>query len=394
MKNSVNTQRILVSLLVICSLNFFLAKFATAGLLKNAAYAYLLLSIIASFPFFFRKEGGFVLPVQLICLGVLLSIVMATAYWSQSLSYASSTIPYLVWFVFFLLLALEFPIAELEKIILAFGILYLVLFFFQFTHNSTVYFGYVEEFKQDRGVTRINFPGAGIFFLAFFVSLVKFLNKEKFNWPYLIFLMAGVIATVLQVTRQSIAVILIISLYHVIRNVTPLQRIMVASGAVLIIVVAVNSSNPISKGLLETQKETVGEGDNYIRILAARYFISDFSPNTITRILGNGFPNNNSTYGQHVVDLQQVYGFHIADVGLIGLYIMFGVLPLVGYSIIFVKALVAHVPRKYYYIKYYIWMLLATALISDSVFSTNFLIATTFVLYVYQVRYERDYASH
>lgn len=375
---------IFVFLLIITGLVFFSAKFDTTDTLKNFSYAYMLFAIIISLPHFFKYTGAFVFPIQLICVSILISFLMAYISWEQGFINSLSTIPYMIWFVFFYLLHIKYPVYKIENVIFFFGCLYILLFIFQFLNTDQVYFGEQDEFIKDRGVIRVNFPGAGVFYLAYLIALIRSKKGEKYRWFFILFIIAGVAVTILQVTRQSIALVLLITLFHYTKKASIPKRIALLSIFSLSLFFALNSDNSIAKGLLETQKETQASGDKYIRVLAGEYFLTDFSPNLASQIFGNGVPNYNSPLGQKTKGLMENRGFYLSDVGLIGFYVMFGILAIVGYIIIFIKSFRVKIPDKYYYLKYYVWYILATSLISDSVFSTKFLISNILVLYCFQ----------
>lgn len=392
MERKTQFEGILIFFLVIFSLNLFFAKFVSASFLKNLCFAYMLGVVLISLPYFFRIRKGFVFPVQLISLSVILSILFAFVTWKQDFSYSVSTVPYLLWFVFFYLLHTRFPIVLIEKIVFFYGWLYIFLFVFQFTHSSQVYFGFLEEFKEDRGVTRILFPGAGVFFLAYFISLNRVMEKAKMRWIFALFILSGIVVTVLQVTKQSIALLLLITLFHLLRTTSLFKKIVIMTSFGAAILFVLNSDNPISKGILESQKENVSDGSQNIRVQAGEYFLHDFSPNMISRIMGNGYPNLNSGYGKFITILEDNYGFYLSDVGIIGMYVMFGILPIIAYVIIFYKGLTLYVPHEYHYLKYYLFYILATCLTSDSVYSISFMMTNVFVMYGFQMMFERTNA--
>src|SRR5262249_2177596 len=123
-----------------------------------------------SFPYFFLKPNGFILPVQLICIAMVISMFMAYASWDQSfLSSIKSTVSAMQWVFFFYLYKKRISVKIIEDVVLVFGVLYIGFFFFQFTHTGSVYFGWADEFIEDRGVVRVNFPGTGVFFLSNFI---------------------------------------------------------------------------------------------------------------------------------------------------------------------------------------------------------------------------------
>ena len=386
-------QGIMIFLLVILSLNFFFARFVSTSMLKNVCYAYMLGAVMLSIPRSFKIGNGFVLPVQMISISVLLSIFLAQISWKQDLTYFTSTIPYLLWIVFFYLLHIRFPIAKLEKITFFYGWVYILLFMYQYTHSHVVYFGFKEEFAEDRGVIRILFPGAGVFLLAYYIALNKVMDKTKYRWIFALFILCGIAVTVLQVTKQSIAILLLITLFHLLRTVSVGKKVLVMILAGAAIYGTLNSNNPISRGIIESQRDNVQQGNQNIRILASEYFVNDFSPNLLSRIFGNGYPNLKSNYGKFITILEDNYGYFLTDVGVVGMYVMFGILPIIAYVIIFYKGLRMQVPPEYQYLKYYLFNLLATCLTSDSIFSISFILTNVFVLYSLQVLYEEKQST-
>jgi len=319
---------------------------------------------------------------------------MARYTWGQGLEYFPTTIPYMMWFVFFYLLESNIPVKTIEKIVLIYGVIYIVLFLFQFTHTGVVYFGMAGEFKEDRGIIRVNFPGGGVFFLSCFLAInrvTSYGNKYKYLW--LFYALIGIVIVVLQVTRQEIVVMLLVYLMHFLRNVKLPYKI-----AVILLFVGtgyafLNANNPISKGLAEQQKEDASAGKDYIRVLETEYFLTQFTPNTPSRIFGNGFFNDTSKYGKALINLLDSYGYYLSDVGIVELYIVFGIFAIVAYIMIFIKSITIPLPPEYFYLKYYLWMIMVTCLTSDFLISYYFLITTVLVLYCYQRIYENKKLS-
>lgn len=390
MENKWRLQVMLIFFLVILSLNVFFAKVVMASMLKHVCFAYILGAILLSVPHFFRSGKGFVLPLQLISVSVLASIFLSYMSWNQDLSFGVSTVPYMLWFVFFYLLHIRFPLPLIEKIVFFWGWVYILLFIFQFMNSSQVYFGFREEFKEDRGVVRILFPGAGVFFLAYFISLNRVMEKASYRWLFALFIIAGIAVTILQVTKQSIVLLLGITLFHLLRKTSLFSKLAIMASFIAAIVIVLNSDNPISQGIIDSQKENVADGGENIRVQGSTYFLTDFSPTTISRIFGNGFPNLNSKYGQYVSMLEDNYGYYLTDVGVVGMYAMFGILPLVAYLMIFFKGMTMQVPQEFQYLKYYLFYIMATCFTSDSIFSISFMMTNIFVFYALQVFYDRE----
>lgn len=145
-----------------------------------------------------------------------------------------------------------------------------------------------------------------------------------------------------------------------------------------------NSGGAIVEGLVEQQKVDASYGKDYVRILSAKYYLTQFTPNTISKIFGNGFSNNNSNYGKTLIALNEKYGYYLSDVGLVEVYISCGVFAIFGFLMIFIKSIFIPLPKEYYYLKYYLWMVMITSLTSNALISYNFIVSTVLVLYSYQ----------
>lgn len=379
-------------LLVIISFRFFEARFLSIYIISYFRYFYIIVAILFSVPFVFPKRDGFVLPVQLIVLSIIISILLAYISWEQSLMLSiKATIPYLLWIFFFYLLHIKLPVKTIEKIILIYGVIYILLYFYQFTHSQTMFFGWEDNYDDSRGIVRIVLAGGGIFFLFSFMALNKLTTQKKSRALWLIFSILGIIIPIMQATRQFIVGVLIMYLFHFIKDLKFYKIVIAIVFFIGLLFYISKSNNAIIKGIIEAQKETSQQGNDYIRVLAGTYFITDFSPNNISKVLGNGVPAGlDSYYGQFVADLTQTRKFYLADVGLIAMYAMFGVLAIFAYILIWVRSVTLPLPREYYYLKYYLWFLLVTSLTSLSVYHPHYLISTVFALYIYQTIYEKQ----
>ena len=382
-------QIVLLFLFVLICLRFFDARFADKSFVNYLVFFTLLGSIVISIPFVLPKSRGFVLPVQLIVLSIVMSILMANITWEQSLRESIiETTPYMIWIFFFYLLHIKIPIRTIEKIIMIFGVIYILLYFYQLIQSPTVIFGkalHGDEFELQRGMVRIVFPGAGIFILAVFISINKLTSRVRGKWFWFSFSLLGIIIPIMQVTRQFIAGILLIYLFHFLKDQYLYVKAIVFAFCICIFFFIVNSENQIFKGLSKAVLEDVKEGNQNIRYQAGTYFLTEFSRNNTARWLGNGAPDwGNSSYGIFVETMEKQYGYFMSDVGIIGMYAMFGILAVIGFILIWIKSFTIPLPKENYYLKYYLWYLLFTSLTWFTVFHYHYLISTVFVLYMYQ----------
>lgn len=386
---------VFIFFLVIISLNYFgfNASAEFKPYLSYLQFIYIAIAILISLPWFFVNKGGFIFPIQLISLSMIISFFMAYYSWGQGVvDSIRATLPFMLWFFFFYLLYIKISIKIIERIVIFYGVLYIIFYFFQLINYKIVYFGWSEEFKVDRGIVRIIFPGVGMFFLSIFIALNKFTTKQNPRWFWFILLILGILIPILQVTRQLIASVLIIYLFHFIKKQNIIRKVIILSLSACLFIIVINSDITVIHGLKKEQKATSDLGIKNIRVLAGNYFINNFSPNVESKIFGNGVPfSDKSDYGKFNKNiLQNSNGFYLEDVGIISVYAMFGIFGVIGFIIIWSKSFIYPLPENYYYLKYYLWYLLFTCLTSNSVYHYDFLIATILALYCYQVVYNLE----
>lgn len=388
-------QKIFLILLVILSLRFFGARFLPSSLVNYSEFLFALVVVAISVPYIFRRRVAFVLPLQLMILAIFISMIMAYVSWDQGLKDTLvATIPWSLWIFFFYLLQMRIPVKFIEKIILSYGATYVLLYFFQLLNTDVIYFGMPvgggDEWTEMRGVIRIIFPGAGIFFMAVFIALTKLTSGEKYRWLWLTFVVLGLLIPIMQVTRQFIAGVVLVYGIHFLRDQNLTRKIICAVLFVGVCVAVVFSEHPAINGLREAQQETKKTGAENIRLKAAEYFIGELSPNNASRILGNGVPYLDfSAYGREVSKLNN-RGFYLEDLGLVAVYAMYGLLGLVAYILIWYKSVTISIPRKFHYAKYYLWFLFVTGFASLSLYHSYFLVTTVFSLYIYQIVFEES----
>src|SRR5690606_12516262 len=79
--------------------------------------------------------------------------------------------------------------------------------------------------------------------------------------------------------------------------------------------------------------------------------------------------------------------YFLSDVGIIAVYVMFGVLALIAYLLIWLKSFTIPLPEEFQYLKYYLWFMLFTSLTWYTTYHYHYLIITVYVLYIYQSVY-------
>jgi len=93
--------------------------------------------------------------------------------------------------------------------------------------------------------------------------------------------------------------------------------------------------------------------DDDVRLVAAKFFLFDYWPHWITTIIGNGYENYKSSYGKEMLYINQVKLLFRSDIGIIGMFNMFGIFYVINVLWLNFKGL----SNKYYssntsYLKY------------------------------------------
>ncbi len=379
---------VFIILLLATSTRFFEAKFINFTLESYLQIVFCLVGILISAPYIFKKHIiGFNLAILFLFFSVIFSICCAIISWDQSIVDSfKATIPFALWIFAFYLTNSNIQISTIEKIILSFGIIYVLLYIFQILNANTIYFGWKEEIEKERGVLRFVLPGGDIFVLATLIGLVKFKTQEKINWEWSPIILIGIIIPFMQATRQYIVAISFMYLIHFLYKSNIVRKIIIFLFFSIGLILLFTSQHPIIQGIIGAQNETINEGKDYIRIRSGQYFINDFSPETINRIFGNGIAyGDKSYYGKFVSNLRKEKYFDVSDIGLIGAYAMFGILFIIGYIIIWINSFKLKLPPEYRYAKYYLWYILITSITCDSVYHHNSIMANIFAISIFQI---------
>ncbi|CAH0999520.1 hypothetical protein LEM8419_00820 [Neolewinella maritima] len=370
------------------SLKLFDARFIPSQVVNYINYVLLAVGFVIGFPQLIAARGGFAPVVRIIVIAIVCSIPMACLVWGQGLSASIfETLPFLAWIYFFVLIRLNVPIATLERVVIGFGLLYLLLYIFQYVMAPTVYFGrslWGDTFSVDRGVIRIVFPGAGVFVLTALLAINKLTTRARGRLFWMVLAGTGLLVPILQVTRQFIAGMVLLYLYHILRNQHLLLRVGTLASAALLVIGLANANITQIDGLVEAGQRDADLGEDYIRVKAGEYFVTDFSPEWPARIFGNGVARwGEGAYGQFVENLGVRKGYFLSDVGIIAVYANFGLLALLGFALMWYRSFRVPLPANYHYLKYYLWYLLLTSMTWFSVYHHHYVIATVYVLYIY-----------
>jgi hypothetical protein len=126
----------------------------------------------------------------------------------------------------------------------------------------------------------------------------------------------------------------------------------------------------IFEALLAQSNRDVNLGENYIRVQAARYYLTEFFRNPASYLTGNGMYHGASNYGKEIYIYHIKYGYYLGDIGVIGNYVIYGALFVVGVFGICIRSLRIRIEEEYHYIKY-MFVAIILALLTAGGFSSS-----------------------
>ncbi len=337
--------------------------------------------------------------VRNVIITIIISMIMAYLVWGQSLllSYRT-TAKWLALIYFFVLLYVKPDIKFIQKIIWFFCIFYVVLWIYQMIKWPEIIFTQRLE-EEGRGL-RLFIPGQGFLYLGFFYAIAKFKETTRIVWA-LIF-SALFVVVILLLTRQRIIFSFLIALFYLLHN---NKRAYLWFGLAILLSFYVGKSIIVEKdssigkliALSEDDATAQKEGDENIRITEYRYFITQYSPNILTDILGNGVTHSESAYGKMDEQLQKSKSIYSSDVGYAEIFIRFGCLGLLLYIIMFYRIIKQNVPQEFMYAKLFMIYVMFNLIASQPMLT--YIIEVSICLYILELcnlnnRNEVEYSHH
>lgn len=340
-----------------------------------------------------RKNSRYISLMKYIILLMLFSMIMAYLFWGQSLILSFRvTAKYLAVVYFFVLLYTKPNLKTIEKLIWFFCIVYLILWIVQMIKFPVVVFRMdKEEIEEaERGI-RLFINGSGFLYLGFFMAISKFIETKQKKW---ILIFAGLfVIVILNLTRQTILFSFLVGLYYLLRN---RKLLWLWMGLAVLLLTGINkaitidNNSPIGKliALTERQMENQLSGEEDIRILEYEYFLTKYSNNLITDILGNGVPHSESSYGKRDLKLKNEKKYFQSDVGYAQIFVYFGYIGLFLFMLVFYRVFKQKVPEKYMYAKLFLIYLFFVNIASGQILIC--LIELSLCLYILEYSHNLD----
>lgn len=382
MKNKLNLINIYLFIFPL----FFYSCYFYLGLNPQIVkFIYYLIILISLFIFFknftFSTSGNYVRILKYIIFVICFSAFSAYFFWNQNLLLTYQSTSWCLGIIYFFnLLKFKPKIEFVEKVILIYGFLYIILWSIAFFSVPRVLFSASEEIFgfSERGIVRINLPGYTALVLSLFLSLNKYIETRDKKWGIYFILFA--IFIVLQVIRQVIFFSFIIAFVYIFKKKIKIVLMGIIASLIFSIFFTFSKFNEESLigsmvTLSQSQIDSNKKDEEDIRIQEYKFFLTDYTKNIFTTILGNGVANAKSEFGKFEEQLILNKYFYTSDVGYAELYIRFGIISIVLYFIIFFKVLKQKIFERYFYTKLFVLYLFLANIASAPINADSVLFA-------------------
>lgn len=324
-------------------------------------------------------KHNYIFPILLIVLSLITSMIMASYSRDQEFMktlYSQRAMYF--YLLYFLLHFLKIKPRDLEIILLSFGIIYVLLFITQYVlYPKIIFDAYV---RLERGTIRIYLAGSGFLAVAIYMCAQFFFRTN--NLKYLLLLFLFLLIIVFSGGRTGIAIIIFtLTLFLIFDKKIKSRLFLMFLGLIACTMIYVIFQS-IFDALISQSQFDLRVGQDYIRIKAAEYFLTDFFRNPIAYITGNGMFASHTAYGNEIESLMINNGFYLADIGIIGNYVLFGAFFLIAIFMIITKTLKLKFESRYVYLKFFFIDIILGLLTAGSFTQAHFIVLIACILYM------------
>lgn len=383
---------------MIAALKFFaLIIFSTSlqSLIEMVA-SLLLVVIIVLYGVFSKNtsgiELGFRRDVNLLLLSVFMSMFMAYFFHYQGFGmslFAQKTMYFLLFY--YLLHYFQVERKFLLETVFWIGIVWCVIFLIQYYIFPRLILN--SRVGLDRGTIRIFFPGDAFALIGYFYALHSCLTK-KIEIKYLTLIVLFFIITgALQGTRSNMAALTLLTALFVLfykgvkSRVLILLFSLVAAGAATLLLWNF-FQNMIS---VSERQMAYNQYNEPIRKTAFRYFLTEFMPNKLCYIFGNGQGHPRTPLGQKMIYLAQEKKLYLVDIGFAGEYVRYGALFVLVELKIILGNVFRRLPRQVAFLSYaYAYMFFVNIIGAGALVSASRIVGFAIMFYLTDLAFHKE----
>ena len=388
------TKRILYWLLVVvvlATLNFYSPTFLH---IESNVYKLLSYSSVLVFAFvacsrarrikrrgLYSSDSSLDIAVWLLFVCQLLSVLNAYLYRGQEVLTGFVAMLQGAMFIFFIFLRkADLGLRQVEQIVKWFAVSFIILSLLNRISGMPL-FGDADD-EITRGAVRYRLQGVYWVLLFLFLKINQYAQcKRKVDLGWILVCYVAILFTL---TRQVIAVSLVIGILIYLQRVSWIKKI-IFTGCICAVLSYSISNIGVVKALVEQTMEDKENQEQYdnIRIVAFNYFAFEYPRNASEVLFGCGIPAfGKSKYGTDFQKTTYRLRVYREDVGWVGFYFNFGIVAVILLLYIMCKALSFKIPPQYSYLKYFIVAVMLLSVASAPIQINYEILVLVFVLYM------------
>lgn len=380
-------RKILIIIIFLSSATFFSLIFLPRSILLLLSFACTILVVVGAILGAIYDRGdtfhkNFALGINIILLAVFLS--MLGAYFGHGQGFLLSLwvqSPMLLYLFYYFLHYTRVRPEELERLLIVMAVMWMVFWMVQYSIFPTKLFDVRVE--SSRGTVRVFLPGGAFAAIMYFYFLQNFFKTNKIK--FLLFCFGFLIITLLSGTRSSILPLLLVTVINLVISKRVKSKFMISMFMVASMVMMFFIFQDLIMGLVEISENQANQEEDDVRQRATHFYLTEFYPNKINYIIGNGVSHMANAYGLKVMYYQTVYGYYLSDIGVIGDYVKYGVFHFIGVLLIFIKIFTLRIEPRYFYLKYASILLLLNELLGGAFAKPSGFIVIIGMLYIMDV---------
>lgn len=293
------------------------------------------------------------------------------------------------YFLFFFLSLIKAKEQQIVKIFCILGICWSCIELIQqFTYPTYWFATRYDESERSieirNGIYRYGVIGYNFGLILLFYCFEKFMSEKR--GKYLIGIIIGLMGVYLLATRQTIAM----SVVCLFAGLFIMKRISFRSLVFIIIIsiIIYANANVLLGEFVEMTKDI---DEDYIRFLAYEFYGLTYNKGSLLAfLLGNGTPNPPSSYYNEIDNLEQDLGLYRADIGIVGMYSLYGIIYVIMILCFFIYVFRQ---RKYidpYLLMYVLFMAGTSIMLHHFAYDLYNVVIGCFILYLIEINIAKN----
>lgn len=331
----------------------------------------------------FRFRHHFSPFIAIIFISLPFSMYIADRFHNQSMSltlYAQKGIYFYLFY--FVLHQMKVKPRDFEKLFIVLGLVFVLFYMTQFLlYPKVVLFN--ARITHERGTIRIFLAGMEYLIIGYFLTLKNFLDKQQIKYAVLLITFLSIV--ILIGSRTLLFTVLAATVLNFMLSKRIRSRFLIYFLSVAGVILVYFAFQKIIEELINTAVYKDPISSQNIRVKAVKYFLARLFPNGLAYIFGNGASTGHSEYSNTVGMISLKYGYYLGDIGLIGEYIKYGSIFILGVLGLLIKVFITKIRTEHNYIKYFFVFTVMAMILGGGFSDSGFVAIVCILLYIIDV---------